>query len=131
MEEKKPIRLLVVDDHETLRNSLKQAMEIYDDIHHVGDVDNGADAVQFCDENQPDVILMDLFMPEMDGIKATRLIQENHPYIGIILWSFSGVPEMHQRALNSGATLVLEKNESLDVLVNHIREVASLVSQEQ
>jgi NarL family two-component system response regulator LiaR len=68
------IRVLLVDDHEMVRSGLAVFLEGFDDLELVGEANNGAEAIRLCEELEPNVVLMDLLMPEMDGIEATRSI---------------------------------------------------------
>jgi NarL family two-component system response regulator LiaR len=76
MTEKMPIRVMLVDDHTVVRRGLRAVLSVSDDMRLVGEADNGEEAVQLCERLQPDVILMDLLMPKMDGIAATKAIHE-------------------------------------------------------
>ncbi len=120
----KVIRVLVVDDHEALRASLKQILSLYADISPAGEAGDGLTAIALCAENLPDVILMDITMPKMDGIEAARRIRNAHPEIGIILWTFSSSPELAKKARTSGADLILAKVLPPDDLAACIREVS-------
>ena len=75
MNAQSPIRILLVDDHDMVRRGLAVFLLAYDDLVLVGEASNGIEALEKCAELQPDVVLMDLMMPEMDGIAATRLIR--------------------------------------------------------
>lgn len=126
MNTKKTIRVLVVDDHEALRASLKQALALHTDILPAAEAGNGREALASCAETQPDVVLMDMSMPGMDGIEAARLIRGAYPKVGIILWAFSSNPELVEKARASGANRILTKILSSDELANYIREVNRL-----
>lgn len=76
-----PIRLMIVDDHQMVRDGLRVFLSIYDDIEIVAEAKNGKQAVELCEQVQPDVILMDILLPELDGPAATRRIREVHPQI--------------------------------------------------
>lgn len=122
---KAPVRVLVVDDHESLRNSLRQTLALYAEIQQVGEAENGVDGVQRCVETHPDVVLLDIFMPEMGGIEAARVIRERCPQTSIVLWSTFLDPEILESARESGADHVLSKNISLDDLVDQIRNLGN------
>ena len=83
--DQKTIRVLVVDDHEMVRLGLTAYLETEPDITVVGEADNGAAAVSFCQSDTPDVILMDLIMEPVNGVEATKLILAEHPQIKIIV----------------------------------------------
>lgn len=128
METNNSIRVLIVDDHEVLRSSLKRTLALYPDIKQVGEAENGIEAIHFCTETPPDIIVMDLSMPLMNGAAATRILRVKHPQIGIILWSISKDQILMEDALLSGANCILLKNPELDSLVACIREVHEMVS---
>ena len=76
MTEQNPIRVIIVDDHAVVRSGLSAFLLAFDDLELVGEAADGEEAVQLCAEAQPDVVLMDLVMPGMDGVTATRAILE-------------------------------------------------------
>jgi len=115
------IRVLVVDDHAVVRSGLATFLQAFDDFELVGEAGDGSEAVRRCAEVSPDVILMDLLMPEMDGIAATRAIRERHPDVQVIaLTSFQDQGRV-QAALDAGALGYLLKNVSADELARAIR----------
>jgi NarL family two-component system response regulator LiaR len=117
----KPIRVMLVDDHMMVRRGLATFLKIFDDMQLVGEAESGEAAVKLCAEVIPDVILMDMLMPGMDGAAATRIIQEQFPQIQIIvLTSFKEV-ELINKALESGAIGYLLKNVMADELAQAIR----------
>jgi DNA-binding NarL/FixJ family response regulator len=114
------IRILLVDDHSVILSGLRQFMMVNKDLESVGEATDGAEAVQMADLHKPDVILMDLRMPGMDGIGATREIHQKNPQVKIIaLTSFSEL-NMVPRALQAGAIGFLEKNITAVELKNAI-----------
>jgi NarL family two-component system response regulator LiaR len=116
-----PIRVLVVDDHEMVRSSLAVFIEAFDDLEFAGEASNGKEALSLCRELHPDVILMDLVMPEMDGITATRAIRTIFPEIHVVaLTSFEEEDLIHQ-AMEAGASACLPKNTPIDQLAHAIR----------
>ena len=82
MTDAKPIRVMLVDDHAVVRSGLSAFLLAYEDLELVGEAPSGERAVQLCQQTQPDVILMDLVMPGMDGATATGLIRERWPVEG-------------------------------------------------
>jgi len=121
----KPIRLMLVDDHEVLRSGLIYIIDVIDSIEVVGQASNGIEAIELYEEIKPDVILMDLMMPEMDGIEATREIKTHHPNSVIIVLSSSIEEDMVQSALEAGAAGYLTKNISANELTNAIENAFS------
>ena len=117
-----PIRVMVVDEHGMVRKGIIAFLKNNPQLDIVGEAQNGREAVELCERLQPHVILMDLQMPEMDGITATRLIRKQFPQIQIIaLTSFSDRAKV-QDALAAGAISYLLKNVSGDDLAEAIRD---------
>jgi len=123
--EPNPIRVLIVDDYEMVRSGLATFLEAFDDLELVGEAANGTEAVRLCATVRPNVILMDLVMPEMDGIAATRAIRQAYPAVQVIALTSFGDQDLVQRALQAGAVSYLFKNASIDVLANAIRTACS------
>jgi NarL family two-component system response regulator LiaR len=117
----KPIRVMIVDDHEVIRNGLTVFLEAFDDLELVGEAANGTEAVRLCAKARPNVILMDLVMPEMDGVAATRAIRQAYPAVQVIALTSFGDQDLVQRALQAGAVSYLLKNASIDEMANAIR----------
>jgi NarL family two-component system response regulator LiaR len=121
MSGKKSIRVMLVDEHEVVRSGLGAVLMAHDDMDLVGEARNGEEAVRLCKSLKPDVVLMDLMMPVMDGVTATRLIHENQPEIRVIaLTSFSD-REWVEGALKAGAAGYLLKTVSATELIDAIR----------
>jgi NarL family two-component system response regulator LiaR len=116
-----PIRVMVVDDHAVVRGGLTTFLLAYDDLELVGEAANGAEALTAAERCRPDVVLMDLMMPEMDGATATRLLREKHPDIQVIALTSFKEDDLVQGVLAAGAIGYLLKNVSADELVNAIR----------
>ncbi len=115
------IRVLIVDDHAVVRGGLEQLLATADDIDAVGTASDGAEAVRVAAELTPDVILMDLSMPELDGIAATRQISEAQPSCQIVvLTSFSDSQRIGD-ALDAGAAGYVLKHAAPDDLLDAIR----------
>ncbi len=116
-----PIRVLIVDDHAIVRSGLMLFIQTCTDFELIGEAANGQEAIQVCQETNPDVVLMDIMMPVMNGIESTRVIRQNHPDTQVVaLTSFeneSSVPEM----LRAGAISYVLKNISVDDLAEAIR----------
>ena len=121
MNKSAPIRVLIVDDHSMVRAGLATFIRVKADLDLVGEGRNGRDALRLCEQLQPDVVLMDLVMPRMDGLEATRAIRERWPHIQIIaLTSFKEKERVH-KALQAGAIGYLLKDVSVDELAEAIR----------
>lgn len=115
------IRVLLVDDHDMVRQGLAAFLQVCDDLELAGEATTGAEAVQLCAEVQPDVVLMDLMMPEMDGVTATRLLRERCPAIRVIALTSFQEEGLVQQALQAGALSYLLKNVSAEHLAAAIR----------
>jgi two-component system, NarL family, response regulator LiaR len=117
------IRILIVDDHPVVRKGTRALLEEIPDMEVAGEAGNGLDAVQLFDETQPDVVLMDLVMPKMNGIDATRGITGKHPGAKIlVLTSFLGDENIYP-AIKAGAIGYVLKDTDPDDLINAIRRV--------
>lgn len=121
MTEAKKIRVLITDDHTVVRNGLGSFLMAYDDLDLIGEAKNGEQAVHLCDQLLPDVILMDLVMPGMDGATATKLIKEKHPSIQILALTSYKEKVQVQSVLQAGAIGYLLKDISADELAQAIR----------
>jgi NarL family two-component system response regulator LiaR len=121
MAEQGPIRVLIVDDHVVVRNGLTAMLLAFDDLELVGEAPDGRAALDLCAGRQPDVVLMDLVMPEMDGASATRAIRQAHPRTQVIALTSFHEGELVTAALQAGAIGYLLKNVSADDLAGAIR----------
>jgi two-component system, NarL family, response regulator LiaR len=115
------IRVLVVDDHALARSGLAAFLMAFDDLELSGAACNGAEAVRRCAQLQPDVVLMDLMMPEMDGATATRLIRQQCPHTKVVVLTSFKDEALVQGALLAGATSYLLKDVSAGALADTIR----------
>jgi NarL family two-component system response regulator LiaR len=125
MDNLRKIQVMLVDDHNVVRSGLATFLKAYEDLELVGEARNGLEAVNLCRKIQPDVILMDLMMPEMDGIAATRAILADHPNVKIIAMTSFEEDELVHGVLVAGAMSYLLKNVTADELAKAIREAAS------
>ena len=125
MLETKPIRVLLVDDHAVVRSGLSAFLTIYDDLELAGEARDGAEALRLCRQLQPDVVLMDLVMPEMDGATATKQIRQACPRTQVIVLTSFREDELVQGALQAGAIGYLLKNVAADELARAIRAAAA------
>jgi NarL family two-component system response regulator LiaR len=119
------IRLMIVDDHRVVRSGLSAFLLAYDDLKLVGEASDGQEAVRLCAKVKPDVVLMDLVMPGMDGIAATKAIREQYPDTKVIALTSFGDQERVQAALKAGAIGYLLKDVSDVELVAAVRNAAS------
>jgi NarL family two-component system response regulator LiaR len=121
MTQSNPIRVVLVDDHAVVRSGLGAFLLAFDDLELVGEAGSGEEAVRLCEQVYPDVILMDLVMPGMDGAAATRAIRERCPQVQVIALTSFKEDELVQGALQAGAISYLLKNVSADELADAIR----------
>ena len=116
-----PIRILIVDDHEMVRRGLGLFLRGYSDLTLVGEAASGEEALRLCAEVKPDVILMDIMMPEMDGITATRHVRAQFPNIQIVMLTSASDSDSVASAMQAGVASYLLKNISDTELANAIR----------
>jgi NarL family two-component system response regulator LiaR len=121
MNASQPIRVMLVDDHGMVRRGLAAFLRVSPDLELVGEARNGKEALQVCELVQPDVILMDLVMPEMDGTEATRIIRERWPEVQVLALTSFQEQELVRAALRAGAIGYLLKNVSAGDLADAIR----------
>lgn len=123
------IRVLIVDDHAVVRQGLRTFIDLQDDMFVVAEGATGVDAVRLSKQWQPDVILLDLVMPEMDGVEATRRILEHNPKSRVLILTSFGDDEKVFPAVRAGAQGYLLKDIHPDGLVKAIREACQGVVQ--
>jgi len=99
----RPIRLLLTDDHDMVRQGLAVFLQAFPDMELVGEASDGLEAISRCEELRPDVVIMDVLMPEMDGIEATRQIREKFPDIQVLMLSNSKDEDLIISGLQAGA----------------------------
>jgi NarL family two-component system response regulator LiaR len=122
------IKVLLVDDHAVLRSGMRYILDLEDIIDVIGEASNGIEALDLCEILTPDVVLMDLMMPEMDGVEATRLIREKFPLIKVVvLTSFEDMDKV-SAALEAGAISYLTKNISAPELSSALINAKSGIS---
>lgn len=117
----KLIRILVVDDHAMVRRGLATFLKVFDDMQLIGEAENGKSAIQLCAELLPDVVLMDMVMPDMDGASATRAVRKRFPQIQVIALTSFKEGKIIRNALEAGAIGYLLKDVSADDLAHAIR----------
>lgn len=123
MSHTQPIRIMIVDDHNIVRHGLRQSLSQEDDITVVAETDNGRSAVELASEHNPDVIVMDVSMPDMNGIEATRQILKTNPDIKIIALSMHSEKQYVLSMVKSGARGYLLKTNLFEELLTAIRTV--------
>ena len=116
-----PIRVMLVDDHTMVRRGLATFLKVYDDLELAGEAANGEDAIQLCARALPDVVLMDMVMPDMDGVTATHAIRQQFPTVQVIALTSFKDKGLVQDALQAGAIGYLLKDVSADELAQAIR----------
>src|SRR5215216_1397769 len=116
-----PIRVMLVDDHTMVRRGLAAFLKVFDDLQLAGEAESGTAAIQLCAELLPDVILMDMVMPDMDGATATRMIRQQFPQVQVIALTSFKEGDLVKRALEAGAIGYLLKDVSAEDLVHAIR----------
>jgi NarL family two-component system response regulator LiaR len=116
-----PIRVMLVDDHTMVRRGLAAFLKVFDDLQLAGEAESGAAAIQLCAEVMPDVVLMDMVMPDMDGAAATRLIRQQFPQVQVIALTSFKEGDLVKNALEAGAIGYLLKDVSAEELVQAIR----------
>ena len=119
------INILIVDDHTMIRKGLRRHLEAQEDFAVVGEAVNGRDGVAKAETLRPDVVLMDIAMPEMDGIEATRRICERLPQIKVLMLSIYNSTDHIIGALASGARGYILKESAAEEVVAAIRAVMS------
>jgi len=115
------IRVILVDDHAVVRSGLGAVLMVNDDFSLVGEASNGEEAIKLCERLQPDVVLMDLMMPVMDGVSATRIIRERWQNINVIALTSFKERDMVEGALKAGAISYLLKTVTAEELATAIR----------
>ena len=117
----KQIRVLLVDDHTVVRSGLGAVLMANDDFVLVGEAGDGQEAIRLCEQLQPDVVLMDLMMPVLDGVTATKIIREKWANVNVIALTSFKEKEMVEGALKAGAISYLLKTVTAEELESAIR----------
>jgi two-component system, NarL family, response regulator LiaR len=115
------IRVMLVDDHTMVRRGLVTFLKVFDDLELAGEAESGEAAIKLCAEILPDVILMDMVMPDMDGAAATRAIRQQFPQVQVIALTSFKQGDLVKNALEAGAIGYLLKDVSADELAHAIR----------
>ena len=118
-----PAQILIADDHELVRDGLKHMLGYEEDLKVVGEASNGREAVELCRKLQPDLVLMDVRMPEMDGLEATRAIKSEQPSVRVLIITIYQNPDYLLEAIEAGADGYVLKDAPNRQLINAIRRV--------
>jgi DNA-binding NarL/FixJ family response regulator len=116
-----PARLIVADDHALIRAGTRTILESEPDLQVVGEADNGQKAVELCERLHPDLVLMDMWMPEMDGLEATSRIKESCPVTSVLVMTAYPSPDNLMDAVRAGAAGYVLKSAPFEQLVDTIR----------
>ncbi len=116
-----PIRVLIVDDHPVVRRGIAFSLTAFDDMAVAGEASNGEEALRLCGELGPDVVLMDMMMPGMDGIATTRVLRQRYPQIKVLVLTSFQNGDLVRSALEAGAIGYLLKDMSIDELAQAVR----------
>ncbi|MBS3681096.1 response regulator transcription factor [Ornithinibacillus massiliensis] len=119
-----PFRILIVDDHAHAREGIREILEEFDDFLIIGEAKNGKEAIQLTEELIPDIILMDIKMPMMNGLEATKIIKSKFPFVKIVMITVSDDITDLFDALKKGAQGYLLKNIQSDTWIEHLRAFA-------
>jgi two-component system, NarL family, response regulator DegU len=120
---RKPTRLAIVDDHELTRQSLHNMLFDETDIEVVGEAANGRQALLLCSRLRPDLILMDVRMPEMDGLAATKEVKERYPKTSVMMLTMHENPDYLLEALKAGAAGYVLKDAPQEEIIEAVRRV--------
>jgi NarL family two-component system response regulator LiaR len=121
MTEANRIAVMIVDDHTVVRHGIRFSLLAFDDIELVGEAESGEEALRLCDEIQPDVILMDMLMPGMDGAATTQAILEHYPDVRVIALTSFDEGGLVEEALKAGVISYMLKDAAIDELADAIR----------
>lgn len=125
------IRVLIVDDIAETRENIRKLLQFENDVEVVGAARTGREGIEIARETKPDVVLMDINMPDMDGITATETIRKGMPYIQIVILSVQGDPNYMRRAMLAGARDFLTKPPTVDELTSAIRRAGKMAQDER
>ena len=123
MRTKPKITVLIVDDLDHVRQGLRTILELTDDLEVVGEAGNGFEAIQLAEQLKPDMVLMDLEMPKLDGFEATQHIKDRQLANGVVILTIHGDDSSRERAAGMGVDAFIEKGVATETLVETIRQV--------
>lgn len=119
------ITIVLADDHALFRRGLRSMLELEPDLRVVGEAADGLEVQDRVGELQPDLVLLDINMPQVDGIDAARALRRNFPHLGIVMLTMFGEDEVVERALDAGADGYLRKDTPFDDIVATVRATAA------
>lgn len=119
------VRLVIADDHTLVRQGLRQFLEMAGDIEVVGEASTGHEVIELVEKDPPDVVLLDLRMPEMDGLEVARRIQEEHPEVGVMMLSAYDYRQFVVEAVRAGARGYILKSMDAEQLIQAVHLVAT------
>ena len=117
------IRILIVDDKAHVRQGLQTVLQLSEGFEIVGEACNGLEAIRAVELHKPEVVLMDLEMPVLGGLEATRRIKEQHPEIGVVIITIHGSDDVREQAMRAGSDAFVEKEAPTKDLIATIQEV--------
>jgi len=121
MNQQNRIKVLIADDHAVVRSGLAAVLMVNDEFELVGEAGNGEEAVRLCERLRPNVVIMDMMMPVMDGVAATAIIREKYPETCVIALTSFKERELVEGALKAGAISYLLKNVTAEELISTIK----------
>lgn len=121
----KSIKILIVDDHPVIREGIKKFFEGYKDIELIGEAKDGDEAIKMVEKLLPNVVVMDVKMPKVDGIKATRIIKEKYPEVNVILLSVYDEAHLVNEAIKAGASSFILKEAPAEKIISAIRDASA------
>lgn len=123
------IRVLVADSHSQVRGGLSAFLRTFDDLEPVGQAADGGEVLKLCIELEPDVVLVDAHLIQMDGVTIARLVRQMNPHIQVVILSNYPDPQMKRQALEAGAAAFLQKDPAADDIVNAVRKAANRLNE--
>ncbi|HUF37040.1 MAG TPA: response regulator transcription factor [Anaerolineales bacterium] len=124
------ITILIADDQPLVRRTLRMSLDLEEDFLVVGEAQDGLEAVEMAAALSPDVVVMDLEMPQMDGVLAASLLKTSSPGTAVVIHSLYDQDELKQKALQAGAFAFVPKHALLDNLIAAVREAAASRSED-
>jgi two-component system nitrate/nitrite response regulator NarL len=118
------IHLAIAEDHQSLIDGIKLMLQYEEDFTVVGTANNGEDLLKIVDLKRPDTILMDIKMPKLDGIEATKIIKQKYPHINVLAFTMFDDLEAVEKMIQAGAKGYILKNSSLEIVLQAIKTVA-------